>query len=130
MSNTDNFTQPELEFDEISIEEQLEDVEDQIIEVKKNIRVSDALTRLQESEDYKIVIEEAYFTEEVNRVVEALTNPTYMKRDQLQNLTGFLDNIRGLKTFFETIKINNTFSKEKLEELENMKVELKRVDNE
>jgi hypothetical protein len=128
MSDLDNFTQPEQE--EISIKEQLVEVESDIERVNKALTAYESLKKLQDNDEYKLIFDEMYFKEEVERVSNALTEPTYLKRDQLQNLSDVLDNIRGLKMFMKNIQINGDFAKGNLEELENLKIELKRAEHE
>jgi len=74
-----------------------------IVNAEKVIALSDAVKRLQQSDDYKLVIEEGYLKEEAERIFEVITEPTIANRDVINNLIDEITSIRKLKTYIDMI---------------------------
>jgi len=71
----------------------------------KAVELHEALKRLQNNPDYKLVIEESYFSNEKERVAEILTEPTVVSRDIVENLMDQLTSIRNVKSHLELIAV-------------------------
>lgn len=75
-------------------------IDGRIAELQAQIDLGSAIERLHENEDFKAVFETAYFTAEADRLFNLLTNPSFFKRDQMQNTMDRLGAIRSVKEFF------------------------------
>ncbi len=83
-----------------NLEIELADIDGRIEFLKNNIEVGDAIERLHNSEDFKLVILQGYFDKEAERIFGVLTDPNEYKRDMLQNMNEKLGSIRNLKQYF------------------------------
>ncbi len=71
---------------------------------KECIAKGEALKRLQNSPDYKLIFTDGYMEKEPERVLGALINPTIYKRETLENLEDMLTGIRQLKAYIGFIE--------------------------
>lgn len=74
--------------------------DERIAELQEQVELGAALERLHENEDFKLVITDAYLDAEGERLYNLLTNPSFFKRDQIQNTMDRLTSIRSIKEFF------------------------------
>ena len=107
-------------------EAQTESVQITIEQAKEVIAMRDAAIRLIGNEDFKKVIEESYFNDEVLRLVD-LRADLMLKPAQKDNIANMLHGIPALKMFLKQI-INTgnrmeTDLKDAMEEAENLKGE-------
>lgn len=79
--------------------EQLAEVDKSILEQKSKIEFAEAIKRLKSNPDYQLVIENGYFKDEGERLTKNLLEPTYLKRDQIENIIEMTNAIRHAKTF-------------------------------
>ena len=99
--------------------ERIAEIEKSISDLKANIEFAEAIKRLQSNPDYLLVIKEGYLAGEGKRITECLLEPTYLKRDQIENMIDMISAIRNLKTFLlfkENDALNAAQSIEELEE--------------
>ncbi len=99
---------------EDNLKEELGKIDEQIVKLKKDIEIGEALNRLHENEDFKLVILEAYFEDEEKRISGLLFNPTTLKREQIENLMDKATAIRNYKFFFQTLLINANMAPDQL----------------
>ena len=107
-----------------NFKEQLAEIDERIIKLKKDIAIGKALEALHENEDFKLVIMEGYFVEEEKRLSGLLFNPTSLKRDQLENIMDKTTAIRNYKQYFQTVLINASMAPEQIEDEENFRKEI------
>jgi len=81
---------------------ELQSFDKSIEEHKKNVLVGEALERLKNNPDFKLVIEEVYFEDESKRVLNNLLTPNITRRDTLEDMADRLGSIRNLKAFIGT----------------------------
>lgn len=98
------------------LKQQLAEIDDRIEVLKKQIEFKDALERLHENEDFKLVFLEGYFEAEAERVFTLLTEPTNLKRDQIQNVNDQLGAIRLTKKFIQTRLIDAAMAPEQIDD--------------
>ena len=110
--------------EDANLKEDLEAIDKRIEELKEEIALAEALERLHENEDFKKVILDAYFEKEAKRLFELLTEPTSLKREQLENITDMLATIRYFKGYFKTILINAHMAPDQIQENDDYRVEL------
>jgi hypothetical protein len=106
------------------LREELAEIDKRIEEYKNDVETGKALERLHENEDFKNVIIGAYFDDEAKRVFELLTEPTNLKREQLENIEDKLKAIRVFKLFFKTLLINANIAPDQIDELEEYRKEV------
>jgi len=97
------------------LKEELEAVDKRIDELKAQIELHQALERLHENEDFKLVVLDGYFEKESKRIFDNLITPSSLKRDQLDNLMDMMSSIRNFKGYFKTLIINAAMAPEELE---------------
>lgn len=71
-----------------------------IAELKAQVALGKDLESLHEDERFQRVILGAYLDDEAERLFGLLSNPSYFKRDQLQNTMDRLTAIRSVKEWF------------------------------
>lgn len=110
----------EIKIDEINLrKEKLAEVDEAIKDLRSKIEFAEAIKRLQSNPDYQLVVKEGYLDGEAKRITECLTEPTYLKRDQIENMTDMMSAIRYFKTFMlyrENDALNGEAQIEELEE--------------
>lgn len=86
--------------EEINLKKQeLAEIDKAILEQKSKIEFAEAIKRLKSHPDYQLVIENGYFKDEGERLTKNLLEPTYLKRDQIENIIEMTNAIRHTKTF-------------------------------
>ena len=96
----------------------LEEIDQRIEYLKKNIEKKQQLERLHENEDFKSFFLEGYFEEEGKRLFEVLVEPNSLKRDVIENIQDKLSSIRNIKQFFGVAKTNADMAPSQIEEEE------------
>ena len=91
------WTKEELDMESKHVKEALETA-DKAIDLNKKLSV------LMMDENFQAIIEDLYFSREVERIMGLLVTPTTLARDQIQNLNDKLGAIRSLKAFFAMIQ--------------------------
>jgi hypothetical protein len=120
----------EARMSEDQMKEQLKFSEERLQQKKKLIKFYNALLNLEDNEDFKTLIGEGYLTEEKDRIVDLIVGhdddmtvpPTYLKRDELENLADKLKSMRDLKAYFVVTK---QFGSEAEQDAEELKVLIK-----
>jgi hypothetical protein len=97
--------------------QQLAQIDAEIEYVNKLIRAAEDLEKLHQNDEFKNIILDGYLDKEAERIFSNLVEPTYMKRENLQNLIDKINSIRDLKTYFRTILINAEQAKDEKVEL-------------
>jgi hypothetical protein len=104
--------------DEINLrKEKLAEIDASIKDIESKIEFAEAIKRLQSNPDYIKVIEEGYLTGEGERISKCLLEPTYLKRDQIENMIDMMSAIRNLKTFIMFREADAANGQEQIEEL-------------
>ena len=101
-----------------NLKEKLKEIDDRIIQLKKEIELGDAIHKLHEDENFIKVVIDGYFDSEEKRIAGLLFNPTKLKRDQLENIMDKATGIRNFKQFIQTVLINAQLAPEQIEEEE------------
>ena len=111
--------------DEINLKkERIKEIDDSIKENLEKIELAEALDRLKQNADYKLFFEEGYFEKEGRRLVDNLLAPTYLKRDQIENIVEMTAAIRHLKTYIYFRELDKQTAEMNLEELKSARSEL------
>ena len=104
--------------DEINLrKEKLAEIDMSIADIKSKIEFAEAIKRLQSNPDYIKVVEEGYLVGEGERISKCLLEPTYLKRDQIENMMEMMSAIRIFKTFIMFRENDAANGQEQIEEL-------------
>lgn len=104
--------------DEINLrKEKLAEIDASIEDIKSKIEFAEAIKRLQSNPDYIKVVEEGYLVGEGERISKCLLEPTYLKRDQIENMMEMMSAIRIFKTFIMFRENDAANGQEQIEEL-------------
>lgn len=98
--------------------EKIAEIDASILEQKVKIEFAEAITRLKSNPDYQLVIEQGYFEKEGERLTKNLLEPTYLKRDQIENIIEMTNAIRHTKTFLVFKESDALGAVQNIEELE------------
>ena len=98
--------------------EKIAEIDASILEQKAKIEFAEAITRLKSNPDYQLVIEKGYFEKEGERLTKNLLEPTYLKRDQIENIIEMTNAIRHTKTFLVFKESDALGAVHNIEELE------------
>ena len=98
--------------------EKIAEIDASILEQKAKIEFAEAITRLKSNPDYQLVIEQGYFEKEGERLTKNLLEPTYLKRDQIENIIEMTNAIRHAKTFLVFKESDALGAVQNIEELE------------
>jgi len=107
-----------------NLNEQLEQIDGRIAELKDAIKVSEALERLHENEDFKTVILDGYLEKESKRLFGVLVTPSTLKRDVIENIQDKLSAIRNIKQYFGVLLQNAHMAPMQIEEEEDYRKEV------
>jgi hypothetical protein len=104
--------------DEINLrKEKLAEIDASIEDIKSKIEFAEAIKRLQSNPDYIKVVEEGYLVGEGERISKCLLEPTYLKRDQIENMMEMMAAIRIFKTYIMFKEGDASNGQEQIEEL-------------
>ena len=98
--------------------DELAEIDKSILEQKSKIEFAEAIKRLKLNPDYQLVIEQGYFEGEGERLTKNLLEPTYLKRDQIENIIEMTNAIRHTKTFLVFKESDALGAVQNIEELE------------
>ena len=98
--------------------EKLAEIDTSILEQKSKIEFAEAIKRLKLNPDYQLVIEQGYFEKDCERLTKNLLEPTYLKRDQIENIIDMTNAIRHTKTFLVFKESDALGAVQNIEELE------------
>jgi len=108
--------------DEINLrKEKLAEIDASIEDIKSKIEFAEAIKRLQSNPDYIKVVEEGYLVGEGERISKCLLEPTYLKRDQIENMMDMMSAIRNLKTFIMFREADAANGQEEIEDLNDLR---------
>ena len=83
--------------------EQLEHIEISIEQAKKLIDNKNALIRLTDNPDFKLLVLEGYFKEEASRLVLLKADPEMQKDTEMKSIEKSIDAIGYVRLYFRTI---------------------------
>ena len=104
--------------------DELAEIDKSILEQKSKIEFAEAIKRLKLNPDYQLVIEQGYFEKEGERLTKNLLEPTYLKRDQIENIIDMTNAIRHAKTFLVFKESDALGAAQNIEELEDYRTSL------
>ena len=104
--------------------DELAEIDKSILEQKSKIEFAEAIKRLKLNPDYQLVIEQGYFEKEGERLTKNLLEPTYLKRDQIENIIDMTNAIRHAKTFLIFKESGALGADQNIEELEDYRTSL------
>ncbi len=104
--------------------DELAEIDKSILEQKSKIEFAEAIKRLKLNPDYQLVIEQGYFEKEGERLTKNLLEPTYLKRDQIENIIDMTNAIRHAKTFLIFKESDALGADQNIEELEDYRTSL------
>ena len=104
--------------------EKIAEIDASILEQKAKIEFAEAITKLKSNPDYQLVIEQGYFEKEGERLTKNLLEPTYLKRDQIENIIEMTNAIRHAKTFLVFKESDALGAAQNIEELEDYRTSL------
>lgn len=83
--------------------EQLNAVEIDIERARELIELAEALKRLHNNKDFKLIIREGYFKEEASRVVIVRADPEMASEEDQKQINDIITSIGGLFAYFHKI---------------------------
>ena len=104
--------------------DELAEIDKSILEQKSKIEFAEAIKRLKLNPDYQLVIEQGYFEKEGERLTKNLLEPTYLKRDQIENIIDMTNAIRHAKTFLIFKESDALGADQNIEELEDYRTSI------
>lgn len=104
--------------------DELAEIDKSILEQKSKIEFAEAIKRLKLNPDYQLVIEQGYFEKEGERLTKNLLEPTYLRRDQIENIIDMTNAIRHAKTFLVFKESDALGAAQNIEELEDYRTSL------
>lgn len=114
--------------DEINLrKEKLAEIDASIEDIKSKIEFAEAIKRLQSNPDYIKVVEEGYLVGEGERISKCLLEPTYLKRDQIENMMEMMSAIRIFKTFIMFRENDAANGQEQIEELNDFRTSINAI---
>ena len=114
--------------DEINLrKEKLAEIDAAIEDIKSKIEFAEAIKRLQSNPDYIKVVEEGYLVGEGERISKCLLEPTYLKRDQIENMIEMMSAIRIFKTFIMFRENDAANGQEQIEELNDFRTSVNAI---
>ena len=99
------------------IVQELIETDEKISDKIKQIELAEAIERLHESDDFKLVVLDGYMTVEAERIFALLTTPMGWKRELNENLMDKMGSIRDLKEYIGIKLREAVMAPEELEEL-------------
>ena len=76
------------------------EAEQTIVEADKKIEIAKALSKMKNSDEFKLVVDEQYFVEYAQEIFKEMTNPPQFAKVPLENCEETLAGIKALKAFF------------------------------
>ncbi len=110
--------------EESNLTNELAEIDGRIKFLKENIEIGEAIERLHNNEDFKLVILKGYFDREAERIFGVLTDPNEYKRDMLQNMNEKLGSIRNLKQYIGVQLRNADMAPSEIEEEESHRLKV------
>ena len=104
--------------------EKLAEIDLSIRDQKSKIEFAEAIERLKLNSDYQLVVLDGYFKNEGERLTKNLLEPTYLKRDQIENIIEMTNAIRHFKTFLVFKESDALGAVQNIEELEDYRTSL------
>ena len=104
--------------------EKLAEIDLSIQDQKSKIEFAEAIERLKLNSDYQLVVLDGYFKNEGERLTKNLLEPTYLKRDQIENIIEMTNAIRHFKTFLVFKESDALGAAENIEELEDFRTSI------
>ena len=104
--------------------EKLAEIDLSIQDQKSKIEFAEAIERLKLNSDYQLVVLDGYFKNEGERLTKNLLEPTYLKRDQIENIIEMTNAIRHFKTFLVFKESDALGAVENIEELEDFRTSI------
>lgn len=96
------------------IDEAIEAIEAEKIQIAKYAKVAEALATMQETDEYKLVFDQAFITDEVERITGYLAGDEHLSEGDEKFMNDALKVIRGFKTFLKDIKTLGETTQERL----------------
>lgn len=106
------------------IDRQIREVELSIEEARAAVELRDALERLRENRDYKLVVEKGYFIDEPARMVMLRSEPHMQEDGQLQYLARALDGVGFYRQYERKIVQMGNMSEQAIRDNETTRQEL------
>jgi hypothetical protein len=107
-----------MEVQTSNLTKQLNQVDDRIAALKLNIEKAEAVMRLEQNDDFKLIILDGYLGDEAKRLFEVLVEPSTLKRDVMENIHDKLNSIRNLKQYFGVLGQNSDMAPDQIVEEE------------
>ena len=107
-----------MEVQTSNLTKQLNQVDDRLEALKLNIEKAEAVRRLEENEDFQMIILDGYLGDEAKRLFEVLVEPSTLKRDVMENIHDKLNSIRNLKQYFGVLGQNAEMAPDQIAEEE------------
>lgn len=96
----------------------IEEIELSIEDAKKNIRLLEALSRLQNNKDFQLLIEDEFFVQGAARAVSMKSSPNFQEPHQQRVVDNVIVGIGQLQQFFNKVYQIGQMSRRSLEEYE------------
>lgn len=100
------------------LEQEIEQLEMSMQDAKNNIKLLDAMERLQKNRDFKLLVESEYFEKEAARAVGMKSSPNFQEDREQKLVDNVIIGIGQLQQFFNKIFQVGMMSKRSLEEYE------------
>lgn len=96
------------------IDEAIEAIEAEKVQIAKYAEVAKALATMQETDEYRLVFDQAFITDEVERITGYLAGDEHLSEGDEKFMNDALKVIRGFKTFLKDIKTLGETTQERL----------------
>ena len=106
------------------VEQQIEQLEITIDQAKANIDMADALQRLYDNKDFKIVITNGYFTDEASRLVLAKAMPELSGDDAQKDIENCIIAIGHFRQHLNSIFVKGNMAQKALHDAEGTREEI------
>ena len=110
--------------DEMTPDQQLEQIQISREQAEKSVALWKAFTNLRNNEDFKTLIQDAYFRDEAARLVLLKADQSFVSDDRQKALDNAMQGISALNQFFNSIIQLGIMSQQSLQELENAEEEI------
>jgi hypothetical protein len=101
---------------EVTLQEKLAEVDAAIAEYERQIKVGEAIARLEANPDYVTVISSGYFEAEANRITGLIVGDDPLRRESMENIVEAALAIRNFKQYIKYKKMDAAQAHQMIEE--------------
>ena len=108
------------------METEVQEINIEINEAREWVERAEALERLSDNEDFKLLISEGYFKEEAARIVGLKADPQFIfaGKEQMKFLNVLETGVGALQQYFRQIRMQGRAATESLSDMEDTREEI------